>query len=73
MKVYKKILSILLLVVLSFNTVIALEARSAKIEYIGKDVYKRQTKCFSYKIKKELPQNFKIIPFSSFSKIKVKK
>ena len=36
MKVYKKILSILLLVVLSFNTVIALEARSAKIEYIGK-------------------------------------
>ena len=36
LKVYKKILSILLLVVLSFNTVIALEARSAKIEYIGK-------------------------------------
>ena len=36
MKVYKKILSILLLVVLSFNTVIALEARSVKIEYIGK-------------------------------------
>lgn len=36
MKVYKKILSILLLVILSFNTVIALEARSAKIEYIGK-------------------------------------
>ena len=36
MKVYKKILSILLLVVLSFNTVIALEERSAKIEYIGK-------------------------------------
>ena len=36
MKVYKKISSILLLVVLSFNTVIALEARSAKIEYIGK-------------------------------------
>ena len=36
MKVYKKILSILLLVVLSFNTVIALETRSAKIEYIGK-------------------------------------
>ena len=36
MKVYKKILSILLLVLLSFNTVIALEARSAKIEYIGK-------------------------------------
>ena len=31
MKVYKKILSILLLVVLSFNTVIDLEARSAKI------------------------------------------
>ena len=36
MKVYKKILSILLLVVLSFNTVIALETRSAKIEYLGK-------------------------------------
>ena len=36
MKLYKKIFSILLLVVLSFNTVIALEARSAKIEYIGK-------------------------------------
>mgnify|MGYP004529116635 FL=1 len=36
MKVYKKILSILLLVILSFNTVIALETRSAKIEYLGK-------------------------------------
>ena len=36
-------------------------------------LYFHLTKCFSYKIKKELPQNFKIIPFSSFSKIKVKK
>lgn len=36
MKVYKKILSILLLVALSFNTVIALEARSTKIEYLGR-------------------------------------
>lgn len=36
MKLYKKILSILLLFGLNFNTVIALESRSTKIEYLGR-------------------------------------